>query len=175
MSIQEDELVRVAPLFGGEDAVKVIKALLKLGEATDDVIAAETGVKLNDVRKILYKLYDHALISSTRSRDPKSGWHIFHWMLQPDQLEAFIKSRKMKVLEKLKQRLKYERSHTFFECKRCPSERFTFEEAVETAFICSKCGGPLENVDNSRLIAYLEEKVKEIEEELKKEAGSRRE
>ncbi|MEM3109058.1 MAG: hypothetical protein QW569_04890, partial [Candidatus Bathyarchaeia archaeon] len=87
LSIQEDELIKVAPLFGGEDAVKVIKALLKLGEATDDVIAAETGVKLNDVRKILYRLYDHALISSNRGRDPKQGWFIFYWRLQPDQLE----------------------------------------------------------------------------------------
>jgi transcription initiation factor TFIIE subunit alpha len=172
LSIQEDELVKVAPLFGGEDAVKVIKALLKLGEATDDVIAAETGVKLNDVRKILYRLYDHSLISSSRGRDPKQGWFIFYWRLQPDQLEAFIKSRKMRVLEKLKQRLEYERAHSFFECKRCPQERFTFEEALETAFICSKCGGPLESVDNSGLIAYLEKKVEEIERELRGEAGS---
>jgi transcription initiation factor TFIIE subunit alpha len=172
LSIQEDELVKVAPLFGGEDAVKVIKALLKLGEATDDVIAAETGVKLNDVRKILYRLYDHSLISSSRGRDPKQGWFIFYWRLQPDQLEAFIKSRKMRVLEKLKQRLENERAHSFFECKRCPQERFTFEEALETAFICSKCGGPLESVDNSGLIAYLEKKVEEIERELRGEAGS---
>ncbi|MEM3607382.1 MAG: transcription factor [Candidatus Bathyarchaeia archaeon] len=172
LSIQEDKLIKVAPLFGGEDAVKVIKALLKLGEATDDVIAAETGVKLNDVRKILYRLYDHALISSNRGRDPKQGWFIFYWRLQPDQLEAFIKSRKMRVLEKLKQRLEYERSHSFFECGKCPSERFTFEEALETAFMCSKCGGHLESVDNSRIIAYLERKVEEIEGEIKGEAGS---
>ncbi len=172
MSIQEEELIKVAPIFGGEDAIKVIKSLLKMGEATDDVIATESGVKLNDVRKVLYKLYDHALVFSNMVRDSKSGWYIFYWKLHPDQLEAFIKSRKMRVLQKLKQRLEYEKNHTFFECKKCPSQRFTFEEAVETAFICDKCGSPLESVDNSRIVPFLEKRVKKLEKELRSQEST---
>ncbi|NIN51787.1 MAG: transcription factor [Nitrososphaeria archaeon] len=172
MSVQDDQFIKVAPLFGGEVAIEVIGALLKLGEATDDVIAAESGVKLNDVRKVLYKLYDHALVSSSRTRDPQSGWYIFYWRLETDQLDAFITSSKMRVIEKLKQRLEYERSHTFFECKSCPSQRFTFEDAMETAFMCSSCGGPLESVDNTSIVSFLEKRVESLEKELRGEGGT---
>jgi transcription initiation factor TFIIE subunit alpha len=167
VSIQEEELIKVAPIFGGEEAIKVIKSLLKMGQATDDEISTESEVKLNDVRKILYKLYDHALVFSNMVRDSKSGWYIFYWKLHPDQLEAFIKSRKMRVLDKLKQRLAYEKNHTFFICKNCPSLRYTFEEAVETAFICNKCGSAFDSFDNSDMIPFLEKKVEKLEKELK--------
>lgn len=166
MSIQEEELIKVAPFFGGEEAVTVIKLLLKLGEATDDTIATESGAKLNDIRKILYKLYDHSLVSSNRVRDPNSNWYIFYWKLHSDQLEAFIKSIKMRIFERIKMRLQYEKEHHFFECKECPSQRVTFEEAMETAFTCSNCGNPFESIPNNEIILFLEKRVQELEKEL---------
>jgi hypothetical protein len=80
---------------------QVINMLKESEEFTDDEIANKTGIRLNSVRKILYKLYDHSLVSLRRTRDPKTGWFIFHWRLQSDQLEGFIQSQKRRVLEKL--------------------------------------------------------------------------
>ena len=166
MSILDEELIKVANLFGGEEAVTVVKSLKKLGEGTDETVTNDCAVRLNTVRKILYKLYDHGLVSCTRVRDEKTGWFIFYWRLQPDQLDAFIRSRKRRTLDKLKQRLEYEKTHTFFVCKTDGDIRVTFEEAMESSFRCSKCGKQLESLDNAADVAILENKVQMIEAEL---------
>jgi len=162
----DEELTKVARLFGGDDAVTVINILKKKSEATDEVLANESVVRLNTVRKILYKLYDHGLVSCTRVRDEKTSWFIFYWKLQTDQLDAFIRSRKRRVLEKLRQKLDYERGHSFFVCKKCGEVRVTFEEAMESSFRCSKCGGQLESADNAPAVEFLERRIKQIEDEL---------
>ena len=170
LSVLDEELIKIANLFGGEEAVTVVKSLKKLGEATDDMIAndckAEKEVRLNSVRKILYKLYDHGLVSCTRVRDEKTGWFIFYWRLQPDQLDAFIRSRKKRILDKLKMRLDYERNHTFFVCKTDPDVRVTFEDAMETSFKCAKCGKQLESSENGGMISVLGTRIERIEAEL---------
>lgn len=172
MSVLDEELIKVANLFGGEEAVIVVTSLKHLGEGTDEIITNDCRdrlkkeVRLNTVRKILYKLYDHGLVSCTRVRDEKTGWFIFYWRLQPDQLDAFIRSRKKRALDKLKQRLDYERNHTFFVCKTDADVRITFEEAMETSFKCAKCGNQLESMENAEVIEVLETKIHQLEAEL---------
>jgi transcription initiation factor TFIIE subunit alpha len=167
MAVLDEELMKVARLFGGDDAVTVVNILKMKSEATDEMLANESAVRLNTVRKILYKLYDHGLVSCTRVRDEKTGWFIFYWKLQLDQLDAFIRSRKRRVLEKLKHKLDYETNHSFFICKKCGDVRVTFEEAMESSFRCSKCGGQLESSDNAAVVEFLEKRIKQIEDELK--------
>jgi len=170
--VLDEELIKVANLFGGEEAVTVVNSLKHLGEGTDEIITNDCKdrlkkeVRLNTIRKILYKLYDHGLVSCTRVRDEKTGWFIFYWRLQPDQLDAFIRSRKKRALDKLKQRLDYEQNHTFFVCKTDPDVRITFEEAMETSFKCGKCGNRLESAENLDVIEVLETKVHQLEAEL---------
>jgi len=169
LSILDREMRKVARSLAGEEGVKIVNVLEELGEATDDVIATKSGVRLNTVRKILYKMYDHGLVSATRLRDEKKGWYVFYWRLQKDQLNAFIKDRKRKVLEKLKARLEYEKLHEFFVCENCPEIRVSFEEAMDSAFRCLKCGGQLKSVSNEGIVRFLSEKIKRLEEELKNE------
>ena len=167
LAVLDEELVKVARLFGGDEAVTVVNVLKKTSEATDEILANESTVRLNTVRKILYKLYDHGLVSCTRVRDEKTGWFIFYWKLQTDQLDAFIRSRKRRVLEKLRQKLDYEKDHSFFICNRCADVRVAFEEAMESSFRCSKCGGQLESSNNAPIAHFLEKRIKQIEDELK--------
>jgi transcription initiation factor TFIIE subunit alpha len=166
MSVLDEELIKIANLFGGEEAVTIVKSLKKLGEGTDETVANDCSVRLNTIRKVLYKLYDHGLVSCTRVRDEKTGWFIFYWRLQPDQLDAFIRSRKKRILDRLKARLDYERNHTFFVCKTDSEIRITFEEAMESSFKCSKCGNQLEGLDNSADVTLLESKIQRLEAEL---------
>ncbi len=166
MPANNDELARLASFFGGEEAINVVRALSQAGTTTDDVIATNANVRLNTARKILYKLYDHALVTCTRSRDQTTGWFIYHWKLQPDQIDAFVRSRKKKALEKVRQRLEHEKSHSFFMCKGCLTVRVTFEEAMESAFRCSGCNGQLISDDNSKTIEVLEETASRLESEL---------
>jgi transcription initiation factor TFIIE subunit alpha len=165
-TIDDATLMRVATALGEEDAVKLIENLKSADETTDDEIASKTGIRLNSVRKILYKLYDHSLVSLRRTRDPKTGWFIFHWKLQPDQLEGFILSQKRRVLEKLNVRLEYEKNHDFYHCGSPECNRVPFEEAVELVFHCSTCGRPLVHFSNERMIVKLSEKVDILRKEL---------
>ena len=165
-TIDDATLMKVAVSIGEEEAVKLIEHLKNLDEITDDEIANKTGIRLNSVRKILYKLYDHSLVCLRRTRDPKTGWFIFHWRLQPDQLEGFILSQKRRVLEKLNVRLEYESNHDFYHCETPGCRRVTFEEAVEQVFRCSACGKALAHSENKRMILKLSGKVDQLRKEL---------
>lgn len=167
MSLLDEELIKVANFFGGEEAVTIVKTLAKLKEATDEAIATDAAIRVNNVRRILYKLYDHALVSCTRVQDEKTRWYIFYWRLQPDQLDAFIRSRKKRTLEKLKSRLDYESSHSFFVCSNCAGVRVTFEDAMESAFRCTGCGKQLAGVENAKYIEVLTKVVGKLESEMK--------
>ncbi|NWG11561.1 transcription factor [Candidatus Bathyarchaeota archaeon] len=165
-TIDDATLMKVAEALGEEEAIKLIENLKNLDETTDDEIANKTGIRLNSVRKILYKLYDHSLVSLRRTRDPKTGWFIFHWKLQPDQLEGFILSQKRRVLEKLDIRLEYEMKHDFYYCYTPGCRRIPFEEAVELVFKCPTCGKPLMHYENGKMIQALAKKVEQLKKEL---------
>jgi len=164
--VDDTTLIRVAEVFGSEDAVKVIDVLKGVNEITDDEIANKTGIRLNSVRKILYKLYDHSLVGLRRSRDENTGWFIFHWRLQPDQLEGFIQTQKRRVLEKLETRLGYEKNHDFYYCYTPGCKRIPFEEAVELVFRCPTCNKPLMHYDNEKILEALNIKVEQLRKEL---------
>jgi len=164
--INDETLRRVAEIVGSEEAVEVVDVLKGVNEITDDEIANKTGIRLNSVRKILYKLYDHSLVALRRSRDQHTGWFIFHWRLQPDQLEGFILNQKKRVLEKLETRLGYEKNHDFYYCGTPKCKRIPFEEAMELIFRCPTCNKPLMHFDNSALIETLRLKVDELRKEL---------
>jgi transcription initiation factor TFIIE subunit alpha len=165
-TIDDLTLTKIAEALGEEEAVKLIGILKNSDEITDDEIANKTGIRLNSVRKILYKLYDHSLVSLRRTRDPKTGWFIFHWKLQPDQLEGFILSQKRRVLEKLNIRLEYEKNHDFYYCYTAGCRRIPFEEAVELVFQCPTCGKPLMHYENDKIIDVLTKKVEKLRKEL---------
>src|SRR4030042_2385187 len=115
MSIVDENLMKkVANIIGGENGIKTVVILKELGEATDDQILSKTDIKLNDVRKALFKLYNHSIVQCDRLRDEKTGWFIFRWKLQPDQLEGYVKNQRNRVLRILKNRLEYEQKHDFY-------------------------------------------------------------
>ncbi len=164
--VYDEALMKVAELFDGEEAVKVVNILKDVDEITDDEIVSRTGIRLNNVRKILYKLYDHSLVSLRRSRDENTGWFIFHWKLQPDQLQGFISNQKRRVLEKLETRLEYEKNHDFYYCYTIGCRRISFEEAMEVLFRCPTCNKPLMHFDNSRIIETLTKKAEQLRKEM---------
>jgi len=164
--VDDKTLQKVAEAFGGEEAVQIISVLKGTGETTDDEIATQTEIRLNTVRRILYKLYDHSLVGLRRSRDKTTGWFIFHWRLQLDQLAGFILNQKRRVLEKLETRLTYEQNHDFYYCFTEGCKRVPFEDAMELVFRCPTCNKLLMHFDNTELKAALVERVEELRKEL---------
>jgi len=164
--VDDKTLNKVAEAFGSEDAVQIIDTLKGANEITDDEIAFQTGIRLNFVRKILYKLYDHSLVGLRRSRDENTGWFVFHWRLQPDQLDGFITNQKRRVLEKLENRLEHEKNHEFYYCHTTGCKRTPFEEAVELVFRCPTCNKLMMHFDNKKLVEVLNVKIGELRKEL---------
>lgn len=160
--------------IGGKECIEVAKKLLNLSkEATDEEIADMTSIKLNLVRKILYRLNENKLAVFRRIRDKKSGWFIYYWHHNLDRADELVTERQREVLEKLELRLQFEKENQFFMCSNreaCNQERYSFYEAVELGFECPECESRLEYVDNSEFVRILEEKNEELRKELRKKA-----
>jgi len=169
--VDDETLMKVAALFG-EDAVRVVEVLKEVREITDNEIADKTQVRLNLVRKALYRLYDHSLVALRLSRDKETGWFIFNWRLQPDQLGGFILTQKRRVLEKLEIRLEYEKSHEFYSCQTLGCKRLPFEEAFELLFKCPVCNKPMIHINNDRIVKILTRKTEQIKVEMLKNDSS---
>jgi len=165
-SISDETLMHIARTIGGDEGVEIIKVLRDVEDITVEDLSAKTGIQINMVRKLLYKFYNHSLVTSRRFRDKETGWFIFQWRLQPELIEAFITGMKQKILKKLQARLEYELQHEFYHCGSPTCPRVTFEDAMETVFRCPVCNEPLRPVDNSAAIRFLKQKIAEIEEEL---------
>jgi len=135
-------------------------------EVTDEQLAEKSGMRLNVVRKILYKLYDNRLASYRRVRDKNTGWFVYFWKLNPERIFTLVRKKKTLVLQHLRERLAHEEENTFYQCDEDNSSRFTFDEAMEIAFRCPKCGGPLKHQKNRKLIRVLKQKIKALEKDL---------
>jgi transcription initiation factor TFIIE subunit alpha len=162
----EDSFVKAASLLGGEEHIRVARALLNNENATDEEIASATGLKINIVRRVLYDLFGHSLISGIRVRDPKKGWFVYRWQARRDQTESFIESQKRKILERLKHRLEYEEANEFYYCGTPSCKNMSFVDAMENLFKCPKCGKALNIIKDEEFKEALKWKIKQIEEEL---------
>ncbi len=161
----EDPLVKIAGLLGGEEYIKVARALLNNEDSTDEEIASATGLKINTVRRVLYNLFGRSLISGIRVRDLKRGWYVYRWRAQREQVDGFIEAQKRKLLDRLRQRLAYEEQHEFYHCNNPNCVNKTFEQAIESFFKCSICGAPLTRVNNEEIIRLLKWKIDHIQSE----------
>jgi transcription initiation factor TFIIE subunit alpha len=165
----EELLLKIARELLGDEVTDVLKFILyKKYELTDEEIAKEMNIKVNEVRKKLYMLAEHGFVSYRKVRDKESGWYIYYWKPNLEALNEILLNRKRAVLEKLKARLEYEKGGPFYICPQ-DTTRFTLEESLDNNFRCPKCGSPLQEYDSQKIIKFLEEKIKELSEEIERE------
>jgi len=147
-----------------EEGLDVVYALLGR-EATDEELAEETGMKINTVRRVLYKLYDYRLASYVRTRDAEIGWYTYTWKLELERVYELIRQRKQRLLEALSKELDAIQGRVFFACSK--DERYVpFEEAAELEFRCPECGSALEHVDAEERVQRLQREIQRLEREL---------
>jgi len=149
-----------------EGITENIKARIK--ELNPEIVFEENGVevlKLNTVRKTLYKLYSGKLAQFRRIRDKSTGWFIYYWWHEFDLFDEILNDKKRLVEAKLRERLKFEETNYFFVCKNCQDSnlKYNFDSAFELNFKCPNCSGPLEAQDNQAMIQFLKEKIVLIE------------
>jgi len=135
------------------------------GEVTDEELAEELDLELNDVRRALFILYENDLATYRRLRDEDSGWLTYLWTFQYENIPDNLEEEMHRLLEALENRQEYEYQHEFYLCEVC-SIRFEFGEAMDFGFECPECGSPLESMENSRLIDSMERRIEDLREEL---------
>lgn len=148
----------------GEEGLGVVQCLLD-SEETDEKISEATELRLNTVRKILYRLYDYRLASYVRTKDKEIGWYTYTWKLNLDKMVDILLVKRKNVLHELHERLEFERNHVFFSCT-SDSMKFSFDTASECSFKCPTCNSALEYVDNQGSIGELEGRIRRIEKEM---------
>jgi len=135
------------------------------GEVTDEELAEELGLELNDVRRALFILYENDLASYRRLRDEDSGWLTYLWTFEYEKIPEQLEAEMHRLLEGLEERTEYEHDHEFYLCEVC-GIRFEFGEAMEFGFECPECGNPVEAMENTRLVEAMDERIAELRDEL---------
>ncbi len=143
-----------------EDITENIKEKIK-GTEIDFESDDKEVLKLNSVRRTLYKLYSEKLIQFRRIRDKSTGWFIYYWWHEFDLLEEILIEKKNLLDAKLRERLNFEESNYFFLCTSCQNKnkKYNFDEGFELNFRCPDCGSPLEAQDNSKIIDFLRSRI----------------
>lgn len=165
-SFNHDLFRLVVEEVAGKEGVDVAMVLTNAVETTDEEIAAKTDLKLNVVRKVLYKLHDNHLASYRRVRDPNTGWFLYYWRIDPRKAQSLVNRKKRMVLSLLEQRLEHETSNDLYACVNRDSSPVPFEEAVSFSFRCPVCNGQLEYVNNEKAILFLRKRVEELRSDL---------
>ena len=135
------------------------------GEVTDEELAEELDLELNDVRRALFILYENDLATYRRLRDEDSGWLTYLWTFEYDNIPENLESEMYRLYDALRGRQEYERNHEFYLCEIC-SIRFEFGEAMDFGFECPECGSPMDSMENDRLVHAMDERIAELESEL---------
>lgn len=158
----DDPLVKnlLTNVLEEENNLEIVRCLID-GVETDDEIAEKTGIKLNIVRKYLYRLYDLSLASYKRSKDPETQWYTYAWKFEEDEVIKRIKQDSEQYLNQLNEELEREENNMFFICP-AGHNRFNFDGSSELEFICPECGEELVFFDNSNLIKEIKNDIKTV-------------
>lgn len=141
----------------------IINALID-GVETDEEIAAKTEIKLNLVRKYLYKLYDLKIANYKRSKDPETQWYTYSWKFDEAELVKQINEECETELNELNAQLENEENNMFFVCPQ-GHVRYNFDTASDEEFLCV-CGEELVFQDNSDIIKEIKKNIKLIKSDL---------
>ena len=162
----EDLITELIERVAGELGVVIYSLGIK-GEFTDEQLAEELGVEINDVRKALFALYELGLASYRRRRDDETGWMEYYWRINYDKEKEVLKRELRKTVEKLESKLRTEDETVYYICiNGCVKVKY--DEAMELGFTCPKCGAPLEYLDSREALKRIREEIEKIKELLNK-------
>ena len=151
-----------------ESTLKILSLLQKKKNAVEEEIAKKLKLKINDTRKLLYKLYEKRLAVYEKKADPKKKWwYIYYWSLDKDRIQELFWEYRRKQIEKKRREFEAEKKFAFA-CKGCEA-KYQYEEALETEFTCPACGSVLEEARPTLAARKLQHELMEMENALAKE------
>ncbi len=148
----------------GEEALPVVDYLKGKKDISEFTIASNIRAEVGFVRKTLYALQTHNLVTYFRKKDREKGWYISYWTFNQKGVPELALAIKRNKLQMLKERLRTEEKHKglFYICPKFCS-RMQFEDATEVEFRCPECGNVMKHQDNEKTIERIKENIVEIE------------
>lgn len=137
------------------------------GEVTDEELAEELEVEVNEVRRTLIILNENDLADYRRVRDEDSGWLTYLWTFQYERISEQLKEEMIELRDMLQERKEYEEQNQFFRCQIC-GQRYEFGQAQQVVFTCERCGNELEAEEENDIVNLIDKRLEELNEELKK-------
>lgn len=138
--------------------VNLIIICLLNGKTTDNGIEEETGLRLNIVRRILYKLYDEGIATYKRSKDPETQWFTYEWKFELKRVNEVLTNKNQEVIDQLEKTIEEYETNTFFICPK-DNELYTFEDATNRNFKCDYCNTTLELFDMKQTIKDIKKSL----------------
>lgn len=175
-----NELIRDT---AGKSAEPVSDILRNRDEVNEYKIADKLKITVNQVRNILYKLFDKGIVTFRRKKDNQKGWYIYFWSLNVQKALTKFIELKQKEIEDLRKQIDSLETKHYYSCPYGCVE-VNEENALHYNFICQECGQLLvlsEKADkikelrnliekSERQIVLAKEELVQIEEKVLKNA-----
>jgi len=165
MRLTQKKIEEIMLSILGEEGLPLVKELSGKENISEFDLADKVKKDIKIVRKMLYLLYNHNLVSFTRKKDKQKGWYIYYWTLLPESIRFSYLKRKKELLQRLEQRLEEESKELFFVC---PNNclRLNFDQSMDFEFHCPECGDLISQDDNDEKKSSLRKKIDETKKEL---------
>jgi len=164
--VQVEELINeLIDRVAGEVGL-IIYSLRPKKEFTDDQLALELGIEINEIRRALFALYELGLAEYRRRRDDETGWMEYYWKINYEREKEVLRRELEKMREKLQEKLESETNTIYYICPRM-CVKVSYDEAMDYNFACPRCGSMLEYLDCSEAIRKIEDEIRRIDEILK--------
>ncbi len=138
----------------GKKAITVAKMLRHF--QTDEKLAAELGIKINEVRRILNVLDTYGVARYDADKDSK-GWLTFRWHIDADKLEE-LHNHVVNEKPRNDEQKMPDDCNDFFFCEKCYNEQkiiMPFDAAYELSFKCEDCGRVLTQMSKDEVRAVF--------------------
>jgi transcription initiation factor TFIIE subunit alpha len=163
MRITNTKIIETVKEVVGEDSIKVVEFLKDKKNISDFKIAEKVKTDIHEIRNILYRLYNHNLVTYYRKKDRQKGWYISYWTFNKKRVKDLMSTLHYSKIEKFTSRLNEEEANKG-NIYLCPNVcvRVNFEKATDFEFKCPECGSIVNHQDNEKTISFLRNKIKEL-------------
>ena len=149
--------------------IKYIILALIDGIETDEAIHDQTDIKLNTVRKLLYKLHDASIANYKRNKDPETQWFTYTWRFEKEEYIEKITEFYTERLNERESILEDLENNLYFICCMEPEHfKGDYTESSEYEFYCPVCDYELEPYDAEAEKTSLQKEINKDKRNFKK-------
>jgi transcription initiation factor TFIIE subunit alpha len=158
--IINDFLKEILNLESDLEYIKFIILALIDGIETDEEIHEKTDIKLNTVRKLLYKLHDASIATYKRNKDPETQWFTYTWKFDKEESNEKITAFYTERLKEREELLDELENNLYFVCCMEPAHfKGNYTESSEYEFYCPICDYELEPYDAKKEKSLLKRRI----------------